>query len=153
MSIPPLPSSLPDNRIHRMANRLHSAAIHILRGVRAVDAATGLTPERLSLLSVLCFAGPRTVGELADAEMVSRPAISRILNGLETSGLARRARTRPDRRQVVVHATRKGRKLMETARWRRLQRIGENLTRLEEGELDVLEAALESLDALNRRAT
>jgi DNA-binding MarR family transcriptional regulator len=153
MSNPPLPSRLSDNRLNRVANRLHSAAIHILRRARTVDATTGLTPERLSLLSVLCFGGPRTVGELADAEMVSRPAISRILNGLEESGLARRERTRPDRRQVVVHATGKGRRLMEAARSRRLARIAEELATLDPGELDTLEAALGSLDEMNRRAT
>ena len=48
---------------------LHSAAIHLLRGLRAADRASGLTPARLSALSVLVFGGPCTLGELAAPRM------------------------------------------------------------------------------------
>jgi DNA-binding MarR family transcriptional regulator len=151
MSYPPLPSRFSDTRLNRVANQLHSAAIRLLRSARTVDSSTGLTSERLSLLSVLCFAGPRTVGKLADAEMVSRPAISRILNGLEDSGLARRERASSDRRRVVVHATAKGRRLMEAARRRRLQRVSDELSVLNPRELGVLEAASNLLGSLDER--
>jgi len=126
-----------------------------LRRARTVDSATGLTSQRLSLLSVLCFAGPRTVGQLADAEMVSRPAISRILNGLENDGLARRKHSTSDRRRVVVHATAKGRSVIESARRMRIERISEQLVGLTHADLDVVEAAakvLASLDEEPRRA-
>lgn len=148
MSTPPLPPGLDDSRLARVANQLHSTAIHLLRRARVVDRATGLSAERLSLLSVLAFAGPKTVSELADAEMVSRPAISRILNALETAGLARRERTTADRRQVLVRATRKGRSLVDAGRRRRLQRIAEELSRLDGKDLAILEAATEVLQSL-----
>ena len=99
MATPPLPRGLEDNHAHRIANKLHSAAIHLLRRARVVDRQAGLTAERLSLLSVLSFAGPRTVSQLAEAELVSRPAISRILNSLEDAGLVRRVKTPTDRRR------------------------------------------------------
>ena len=54
------------------ARDLNSAAIHLLRGMRAADRASGLTPARLSALSVLVFGGPCTLGELARTEDVSR---------------------------------------------------------------------------------
>ncbi len=150
MSSPPIPTGLADTRVTRIANRLHSAAIHLLRRARTADQTTGLSPERLSLLSVLCFAGARTVGELAGAEMVSAPAISRILNPLEEAGLVRRERATSDRRRVIVHATAKGRRMMDAARRRRLERIAAELERLDESELGVLEAATEALDFLGR---
>ncbi len=145
----PLPPGVQDDRAGHVANQLHSAAIRLLRGVRSADRESGLTPERLSVLSVLAFAGPKSVSELADAEMVSRPAISRIVNGLEDSGLARRSREREDRRMVTVHATAKGRRLMEKARGRRVGRIAERLAGLDASALRTLEEATRVLRSLD----
>jgi len=69
------------------ADRLHSAAIHLLRRVRKQDEASGIGPAQLSALSVLVFAGPKTLGELAAAEQVKPPTMSRIVTGLERSRL------------------------------------------------------------------
>jgi DNA-binding MarR family transcriptional regulator len=151
MSTPPLPTGFDDTRVNRVANRLHSATIHFLRRVRAVDRTAGLTPERLSLLSILAFAGPRTVSQLAEAEMISRPAISRTLNSLEAAGLARRARSDEDRRVVRVYATEKGRRLIEDGRRRRLEHVARELSGLTAKELSILEAASELLESLEGR--
>ncbi len=70
-----------------VADRLHSAAIHLLRRVRKQDVATGEGPARLSALSVLVFGGPKTLGELAAAEQVKPPTMSRIVAGLARSRL------------------------------------------------------------------
>jgi DNA-binding MarR family transcriptional regulator len=148
MSTPPLPNGLDDTRVARVANQLHSTAIHLLRRARVVDRKSDLSAERLSLLSVLSFAGPRTVGELAATEMVSRPAISRILNSLEDLGLIRRVRTTSDRRQVIVHATAQGKRVMERARRLRLERIGSDLAHISDQDLALLEAALAVLNQL-----
>ena len=56
-----------------IANRLHSAAIHLLRRLRRQDEAMGLSPARASALSVVVFGGPVTIGDLAHAEHVSAP--------------------------------------------------------------------------------
>ena len=53
----------------RTADRLHSAAIHLLRRLRREDAATGLSAPRLSALSVVVFGGPLTLGELATSNI------------------------------------------------------------------------------------
>lgn len=148
MATPPLPGGLTDDRVHRIANQLHSAAIHLLRRARVVDRQAGLTAERLSLLSVLSYAGPRTIGQLADAELVSRPAISRIVSALEDAGLARRKKTASDRRLVLVHATAKGRRLMEAARKRRLETIAAELVGLDGSALSALERAGPVLESL-----
>ena len=50
---------MPGNaRERETADRLHSAAIHLLRRVSREDAGSGVSPPRLSALSVLVFAGP-----------------------------------------------------------------------------------------------
>src|SRR3954468_16826704 len=91
-----------------LANRLHSVAIHLLRRVRKEDVATALSPARLSALSVIGFAGPRTVGELAAAEQVSVPTMSRVVAALEQDGLVRREPDAHDGRTARLHATDRG---------------------------------------------
>ena len=68
---------------YRIGDLLHSAAIHLLRKVRAQDRSAGIGPAQLSALSVLVFGGPRSLKELADAEQVRPPTMSRIVVGLE----------------------------------------------------------------------
>jgi DNA-binding MarR family transcriptional regulator len=102
---------------------MHSLAIRLLRRARMADRETGLSPERLSLLSVVTFAGPQTIGDLAEIEGVSAPAISRIVSSLEATGYAARERNRTDAREVRVSATARGKRLVEKGRRRRLEII------------------------------
>lgn len=146
----PLPSGVDDTLVSHTANRLHSAAIHLLRWVRMADRETGLSPQRLSILSILTFAGPRTVGEIADVELVSPPAVSRILNGLEEDGFVTRERMEDDRRYVRVVASMKGKRLVDRARARRLVRMAERLKVLRDEELAALQTATEILERLER---
>ncbi|HKP74962.1 MAG TPA: MarR family transcriptional regulator, partial [Longimicrobiaceae bacterium] len=78
-------------RVERVADRLHSASIHLLRRVRRRDEESGITAPHLSALSVLVFGGPCTLGELAEAEQVRPPSITRIVRNLEAQGLVERA--------------------------------------------------------------
>src|SRR5947207_5638448 len=80
------------------ADKLHSAAIHLLRRLRVRDRESGVGPAQLSALSVLVFGGPRSLGELADAEQVRPPTMSRIVSGLERAGLVKREATEDGRR-------------------------------------------------------
>jgi hypothetical protein len=52
------------------ADRLHSAAIHLLRRLRMRDYELGIGPAQLSALSVLVFAGPQSLASLAEVEQV-----------------------------------------------------------------------------------
>ena len=69
------------------ADRLHSAAIHLLRRLRTEDSASGLSAPRLSALSVVIVGGPITLGALAAAEQVRPPTITRLVRELEREGL------------------------------------------------------------------
>lgn len=138
---------------NRIANRLHSVAIHLLRRAALEDRASGLSPERLSLLSVLVFGGPRPASQLADIERVSRPAITRIVNALEEAGQVRRERSASDRRTWLIHATEAGRRVVEEGRERRVRRIAAALESLTREELDTLDVAARLLDDLESGAS
>ena len=119
------------------ASDLNSAAIHLLRALRATDRAAGLTPARLSALSVLVFGGPSPLGRLARTEDVAGPTMTRIVDGLCDLGLAER-RPHPDGgRLVLVAATAEGERVMRAARQARI---------------DTIVAALRGLPAADRAA-
>ena len=115
----------------QVADRLHSAAIHLLRRLRKRDVESGVGPAQLSALSVLVFAGPKTLGELARAEQVRPPTMTRIVAGLQRSGLVRRERDATDRRVVRVRATPKGVRVMQAGRRRRVATLAAQLRRLD----------------------
>jgi DNA-binding MarR family transcriptional regulator len=131
-----------------VADRLHSIAIHLLRYLREADTASGVGPARLSALSVLVFAGPQSLGELAAAEQVTAATMSKIVAGLEAEGLAARAPSGKDRRSIVLRATRKGEQVLYRGRQRRLDRFEAILKKASGDELKTLEAAATILDRL-----
>jgi len=133
-----------------LADRLHSAAIHLLRRVRAEDDASGLTAPRLSALSVIVFRGPITLGELAKAEQVRPPTISRLVRALETDGLVRRAVDPTDRRIQRVEATAAGARLLRQGRARRVAVIAESLTALPASERRLVKSAAAILEQVAR---
>jgi DNA-binding MarR family transcriptional regulator len=114
-----------------LADQIHSAAIHLLRHLRKEDNASGLSAPRLSALSVVVFGGPVTLGQLARAEQVKPPTMTRIVTGLENDGLARREGDKRDKRLTRIYATPKGRKVLLAGRARRVEllaRAVENLS-------------------------
>jgi DNA-binding MarR family transcriptional regulator len=123
------------------ADRLHSAAIHLLRRAREEDEASGLTPARLSALSVVVFGGPVTLGELAAAEGVRSATMTGIVNGLEADGLVARRPHAQDKRAVLIEATASGRRLLQAARARRIDLVASKLEDLGQTELDLLSQA------------
>jgi DNA-binding MarR family transcriptional regulator len=133
-----------------VADRLHSAAIHLLRRVRTRDTESGVGPAQLSALSVLVFAGPRSLGELAAAEQVRPPTMSRIVAGLMRAGLVRRHVTKEDRRRLRLEATAKGTDLLWTARKRRVESLAASLRGLPAEQVEQLRQAAELMDQLSR---
>jgi DNA-binding MarR family transcriptional regulator len=129
-----------------VADRLHSASIHLLRRVRREDEATGLGPARLSALSVVVFGGPLSLGRLAAAEQVRPPTMSRIVAALEDDGLVRREPDPDDGRGVVVTATEEGTRLLQRARRRRIENLTGLIESLDRREVAVLEEAATILE-------
>ncbi len=135
-----------------VADRLHSAAIHLLRLLRQEDLSLGLGPTQLSALSVLVFGGPQTIGALARIEQVTLPTISRVADALVQAGLAEREADEQDRRVVRLRASAAGTRLMHKGRKQRVRRLVRLLEELEPAELDTMGAAAERLARLLRRA-
>lgn len=131
-----------------IADRLHSAAIHLLRRVRKQDVATGEGPARLSALSVLVFGGAKTLGDLAAAEQVKPPTMSRIVAGLERSRLVEIARDPQDARRMQIRATAKGARLLHKGKQRRIEYLARNLERLTQQERTEIGKAVEILAKL-----
>jgi DNA-binding MarR family transcriptional regulator len=118
-----------------VADQLHSAAIHLLRHLRTEDDASGLSAPRLSALSVVVFGGPVTLGQLARAEQVKPPTMTRIVTGLENDGLVRRKGDERDRRLTRIHATPRGKKVLMAGRARRVELLASAVEKLRASEL------------------
>jgi DNA-binding MarR family transcriptional regulator len=131
-----------------IADRLHSAAIHLLRRVRRVDEATGLSAAKLSALSVVVFAGPISLKDLAAAEQVRPPSMTRTVAELEGDGLITREADDSDRRVTRIRATRKGEQLLKRGRSARIKLLAEWLRALDVNELSLLDAASKALERL-----
>ncbi len=128
-----------------LADHLHSAAIHLLRRVRKQDVATGEGPARLSALSVLVFGGPKTLGELAAAEQVKPPTMSRIVAGLERSRLVKISNDPKDARRMCIRPTAKGTRLLQKGRDLRVADLAAHLETSTPAELATLGEAVEIL--------
>jgi len=138
--------------IEDLADKLHSTAIHLLRRVRVEDAASGIGPARLSALSVVVFGGPISLNDLARAEQVRPPTMSRIVDALEREGLARKTVNQQDRRAVVIEATAKGANVLQQGRRRRVRALAKSLSRLKHAERAEIERAIEAIQKALRPA-
>jgi DNA-binding MarR family transcriptional regulator len=130
------------------AAELNSGAVHLLRALRRVDRESGLTPARLSALSVLVFGGPCTLGRLAAIEDVAGPTMTRIVDGLVELGLARREAHPDSARSVLIRPTPAGATLMRAAAQRRIDAIAGAIARLPARERALIERSASSLPTL-----
>jgi len=137
----PVARQAPAPPARTIADRLHSAAIHLLRRLRVEDKALGLTGPRASALSVIVFRGPLTMSALADAEQVRRPTITRLIDGLERRGLVRRVSDPADGRVQLVKATAAGKRLLQKGRARRVERLRQGVAQLSRDDQHVLARA------------
>ena len=133
-----------------LADRLHSAAIHLLRRLRVEDERSGLSSPQLSALSVIVFAGPITMGDLAAAEQVRPPTISRLVKDLEAARLVKRKRDAEDARVQRVIATAKGKRLLQQGRERRVARLAVQIARLPATQRRSLVRTVSILERLTR---
>lgn len=127
---------------------LHGALVNVLRLLRDVDRESGVSPSRLSALSVLVFVGAMSQAELARIEAVSAPSISLLVRELETEGLVERTADPADARRTIVSASKAGRELMLRCQRRRLDWLAEAITRLPAEAQRALADSSQHLDAL-----
>jgi DNA-binding MarR family transcriptional regulator len=136
-----------DSNRRETADRIHSAAIHLLRRVREGDSkAMGLSPARASALSVLVFGGARSLTELAEAEQVTAATMSKLVSALERDGLVRRYPDVNDARAIRIEATAKARRILERGRARRLDLLEQLLSEATDPEIEAVRVAAEAVE-------
>jgi len=134
----------------QVAARLHAASIRLLRMVRREDDESGISAPRLSALSVLVFGGPMSLAELAAAEQVRPPTMSRNVDGLVEAGLVSRENKPGERRSLRIAATEEGKRRFEEGRQRRVRALTARFARLAESERRALARGVEILERLVR---
>lgn len=97
---------------------------------------------------MLVFGGAKTLGELAAAEQVKPPTMSRIVAGLARSRLVKVTPDRADSRRMNIRATPKGTRLLQKGRERRIADLAAHLEELAPEELAKLGEAVEILRTL-----
>ena len=138
--------------VFAIADALHSAAIHLLRRLRVQDLASGIGPAKLSALSVLVFAGrPLSLAELAAAEQVKNPTMSRLIAGMEREGLVSIAASKHDARAMDIRPTKRGARLLLAGKARRVNSLAKALVTLDEPELIQLQQSIDLLRNVIRR--
>ncbi|CAN5680416.1 hypothetical protein BH24ACI5_BH24ACI5_00510 [soil metagenome] len=147
------PATPARNASTELADALHSAAIHLLRRLRREDVQTGLSPARLSALSVVVFGGPMRISDLARAEQVRTPTITPVVAALERAGLITREVDQSDARAAVLRATPTGERLMAEGRARRVATLAAELRKLSAKDQAVLRQAASLIRQLSRTET
>jgi DNA-binding MarR family transcriptional regulator len=140
----------PQDEPEIVADQLHSLAIHLLRKLRREDEGSGLNAPRLSALSVIVFGGPITLGDLAAAEQVRPPTMTRIVNALEELGLVSRTRDATDGRSSQIAATPDGKQLLMEGRERRVRALARQIALLASEDQTALLKATEILKSVVR---
>lgn len=128
-------------------SRLRLAVLRLSRKLRQ-NAAAGITPSQLAVLSTLDRHGPMGLGELAAHEGIQPPSASRMVDNLLEAGLVSREASASDRRAVVVKLTGRGRRRVEDIRRRRDAWLAGRLARLTPEQVQLVEAALPVLEEL-----
>ena len=148
MDVPFLPTPLRRTPPNLAANLAEAVLVRWSRQFRNVESETGLTAERLELLALLDHEGPVTAGGLSEALGVSRPAISRMVSGLEAQGLVRRSTNLLDGRSVVARITPAGRRMLNRGRANRVKAMAVRMRGRTDRELSQIETGLRLLDEL-----
>jgi DNA-binding MarR family transcriptional regulator len=136
-----------------LAARLASVSVVLQRLLARADAGEGLTRARLSALALLVLGGPRRLGELAAAERVRPPTMTRLVRAMEADGLVAREPDPADRRSIIIRATRAGETQLEVGRTRQLAPLAASIAGLGTRERRTLEDGTELLEHLVREAS
>ncbi len=129
-----------------MASGLQAAAARMLRMARRDPGDDPVSAVRLAVLSVLRSGEPMSLADLAAAQEVKAPTMSRIVEGLVKDGLATRDADPANRRKVRIAATDEGRRRLEAGREGQVRSLRERLRRLADSEQRALARGVEVLE-------
>lgn len=135
--------------IEQVAARLHLSAMKLLRQVRRQEG-EGIAGARLSALSVIALNGPVSLSDLAAAEQVRAPTMSRLVDALVRDGLAVRETDNSDRRSIRISASPEGRALLRDGGRSRVGTLAKRLQALGESEKRALLRGVELMEQITR---
>lgn len=133
-----------DELVNAVAPGLQVAVMRLARRLRG-ERTEGLTASQLSVLGVLVRMGPHAMSDLAAAERVKAPSMTKTVAALVRAGLVEKGQDPGDARVVLVSATAAGHEAVLRIRQARREWLTARLAGLEPDELDVLRRASEIL--------
>ena len=108
----------------------------------------GLTPTQASVLGLVVFRGPVSLGELAGLEGLNPPMLSRVVGKLQSMELIRRIPDPSDLRSASVEATTAGAEADRRVKAQRAAVVSACVDQLPAEQEKALTAALPVLEAL-----
>ena len=135
----------------QLAVLLRDAVTRVNRRMRQTRPVGDLTHSQISALQSLDLGGALTPRELAEAERVQPPTLTRIVSRLEELGLVARTPHPSDGRQVILALSPAGRELLEGYRRTRDEWLAQRLSELSAEERDTVARAAEILSRIARK--
>ena len=135
----------------QLAVLLRDAVTRVNRRMRQTRPVGDLTHSQISALQSLDLGGALTPRELAEAERVQPPTLTRIVSRLEELGLVGRTPHPSDGRQVILALSPAGRELLEGYRRTRDEWLAQRLLELSAEERDTVARAAEILSRIARK--
>jgi DNA-binding MarR family transcriptional regulator len=130
-----------------LASRLRVAVVRLNRKLRQ-QALAGLSPAQASALGTVNRLANPTLGELAAAEQVQPPTVTRLVASLEGAGLVARETDEGDRRVVRVRITAEGRRNLQRIRSLKNAYLNRRLAALDPAEQQLAESMTNLLEHL-----
>ena len=130
-----------------LAGRLRVAVTRLNRKLRQ-QALAGLSPAQASALGTVNRLIDPTLGELAAAEQVQPPTVTRLVASLESAGLVARETDDDDRRVIRVRTTAEGRRNLQRIRSLKNAYLNRRLAALDPAEQQLAEAMTSLLEHL-----
>ena len=136
-----------DLDVVELAGHVRFLVARLHRQLRQQDQ-SGLSPALGAALATISRDGPITLGQLAAAEQVAAPTVTRIVDKLVDRGLVTRHVDPDDRRVTRVRATTAGKRQLESIRTRRTAWLASRLTDLPSDDVRALADAVSVLEGL-----
>ncbi|MDT4891847.1 MAG: hypothetical protein QOE97_882 [Pseudonocardiales bacterium] len=136
------------NTSAELAATLRPSLLRLTRIVRNQRVDMSVTLTQLSAMATLLKHGPMSAGELAAAERVQPPSMTKVLANLEERALIRRETHPADKRQAIVSITEAGTALLDDERRSRDAWLSQQLAKLTPDERALLRNVVPVLDKL-----
>lgn len=120
------------------AQKLYQLLVDFHQKCKVIEKNSGLTQERLEILTHLVSTGPKTINQLAELESVSAPAITRTIKALEKLGYVIKSRSKTDQRVVYVAPTRKSQQTIEAIRLQEQKIVSELMNKRQKDEIELI---------------